>query len=149
VKVLFVCTANACRSQMAEAWARALFPAGWSAASCGLFPHRVSERARWVMEEAGLDLEGQRSKSFDEVDLDAFDLVVSLSEEAGRYLPPLRDPRRHRRVPVDDPVAATGTPDQVREAFRTGRDRIRTIVQDVVDGRLGPGPGDRDADATP
>lgn len=149
MKVLFVCTANACRSQMAEAWARALFPAGWSAASCGLFPHRVSERARWVMQEAGLDLEGQRSKSFAEVDLDAFDLVVSLSEEAGRYLPPLRDPRRHRRVPVDDPVAATGTPDQVREAFRTGRDRIRAIVQDVADGRLGPGSGDRDTDTIP
>ncbi|MFO7607802.1 MAG: arsenate reductase ArsC [Candidatus Krumholzibacteriia bacterium] len=148
MKVLFVCTANACRSQMAEAWARALFPGGWSAASCGLFPHPVSERARWVMQEAGLGMEGQASKSFDEVDLDAFDLVVSLSEEAGRYLPPLRDPRRHVRVPVDDPVAATGTPEQVREAFRTGRDRIRAIVQDVVAGRLRAAPGDGDADLT-
>ncbi len=128
MKVLFVCTANACRSQMAEAWARVLFPADWSVASCGLFPHRVSRRARWVMEEAGVSMAGQTSKTFDAVDLDSFDLIVSLSEEAGRYLPEPAEPRRHVRVPIDDPVAAEGTPDQVREAFRVGRERVRGIV---------------------
>ena len=143
MKVLFVCTANACRSQMAEAWARVLFPEGWSAASCGLIPHHVSSRARWVMEEAGVGMEGQESKTFDKVDLDSFDLIVSLSEEAGRFLPDPADPRRHVRVPIEDPVTAVGTPDEVREAFRKGRDEVRAIVQDVVAGRLGPGGGDR------
>ncbi|MBE0565528.1 MAG: arsenate reductase ArsC [Krumholzibacteria bacterium] len=149
MKVLFVCTANACRSQMAEAWARVLFPAGWSAASCGLFPHRVSERARWVMQEAGVGMDGQESKSYDQVDLDAFDLIVSLSEEAGRFLPEPGDPRRHRRVPVDDPVTATGTVEEIRDAFRAGRQRIRAIVQDVVDGRLRPDSGDGGGPASP
>ncbi len=141
MKVLFVCTANACRSQMAEAWARVLFPAGWQAASCGLDPHPISRRARWVMEEAGVSMDGQRPKSWSELDLDGFDLVVSLSPEAGQFLPPLRDPARHLRHPIDDPVAAEGTPDEVREAFRVGRDRVRGIVQDLVDGRLGSGNG--------
>ena len=142
MRVLFVCTANACRSQMAEGWARALFPAGWEAASCGLFPHRVSERARWVMEEAGVSLEGQHSKSYDEVDLESYDLIVSLSDEAGSFLPVATRPERHVRVPVDDPVAAEGSPEEVREAFRAGRDRVRAIVEDVAAGRLAPGAGD-------
>ena len=47
------------------------------------------------------------------------------------------------RVPIDDPVAASGTPEEVREAFRTGREEVRAIVQAVVDGRLGPAAGDR------
>jgi arsenate reductase len=139
VNVLFVCTANACRSQMAEAWAKALFPDGWMAMSCGLDPHKVSRRARWVMEEAGVSMEGQREKSYKDVDLDAFDLIVSLSPEAGMFLPEPRDPARHVRVPVDDPVAAVGTAEEIREAFRVGRDRIRAIVQDVVSGRIAPG----------
>ena len=143
MRVLFVCTANACRSQMAEAWAKVLFPPEWSVASCGLFPHHVSARARWVMEEAGVSMDGQESKTFDKVDLDAFDLIVSLSEEAGRFLPEPAEPGRHVRVPIEDPVAAQGTPDEVREAFRTGREEVRAIVQAVVDGRLVPGVGDR------
>jgi len=146
LKVLFVCTANACRSQMAEAWARVLFPAGWSAASCGLFPHRVSRRAEWVMAEAGVSMAGQESKSFDAVDLDTFDLIVSLSEEAGRFLPEPADPRRHVRVPIADPVAAEGTADEVRDAFRAARGQVRAIVADVAAGRRGPGAG---GDAAP
>jgi len=142
VKVLFVCTANACRSQMAEAWARALFPAGWSAASCGLLPYTVSRRARWVMEEAGVSMEGQESKTFDAVDLASFDLVVTLSEEAGRFLPIPAGGPRHVPVPVDDPMAAEGSPDEVREDFRRCRDQIREIVVGVVEGRFGAGPGD-------
>jgi len=132
VRVLFVCTANACRSQMAEAWARELFPPDWRVASAGLLTHRVSRRADAVMREVGLDLAGHRSKSIDDLDLDRFDLIVTLSEEAGRYLPQLRHPERHWPRPVQDPMEATGTPDEVREAFRVGRERIREVVAEVV-----------------
>jgi len=146
VKVLFACTANACRSQMAEAWARQLFPAGWSVASCGLLPHTVSRRARWVMAEAGVPMEGQESKTFASLDLASFDLIVSLSEEAGRFLPLPGDSPRHVRLPIIDPMEAEGSPDEVRAAFRRCREQIRAIVADVVAGRIRPGVGDGGGD---
>ncbi len=127
-----MCTANACRSQMAEAWARHLFPAGWTVASAGLITHPIHERTRAIMAEVGIAMDGQYSKSIDVHDLDAFDLIVTLSEEAGRFLPPLADPARHRRCPVSDPMAARGSPEEIRAAYRAGRDAIRALVQDIA-----------------
>ncbi|MBD3219992.1 arsenate reductase [bacterium] len=132
MRVLFVCTANSCRSQMAEAWARRLFPTGWEVASAGLLTYPISARTRAVMEEVGLDMAGQSPQSIDEVDLDRFDLVVTLGREAGRYLPELADPARHWKRPIDDPMGAEGTPDEVRAAFRRGRDQVRAIVDEVL-----------------
>lgn len=139
MKVLFVCTANSCRSQMAETWARHLFPEGWEVASGGLVTYRITDRTRWVMEEVGLSMEGQATKVFDRFDLDEFDLVITLSEEAGRFLPPLTIPDRHVRRPIDDPMACKGPPEERREAFRRGRDEVKRIVEDVVAGLILPG----------
>ena len=141
MKVLFMCTANSCRSQMAEAWARKLFPDGWQVASCGLLTYPIVPETRAAMQEVGLDMEGQHSQSLDEYDLDDFDLVVTLSRQSGRFLPALRDPSRHVRHPVDDPMSVRGTPEEIAAAFRRGRDEIRQVVQDVVAGRWGPGAG--------
>ncbi len=132
MKVLFVCTANSCRSQMAEAWARRLFPASWHAQSAGLLTYPISRRTEAVMQEVGLSLADHRPKSIDEVDLDGFDLVVTLSQEAGSYLPALRDPDRHWRRPFRDPMAASGSPQEVREAFRAGREAARRVVDEVL-----------------
>lgn len=132
MKVLFVCTANACRSQMAEGWARGLVRAGWEVGSAGLVPYPVSRRARAVMAEVGIDLAGHREKSLTEVRLTTWDVVVTLSDEAGRYLPRLRPTQRHLHRPVDDPMAATGTPGEVREAFRAARDNIGGVVRAVL-----------------
>ena len=139
MKVLFLCTANSCRSQMAEAWARKLFPDGWEVASAGLLTYRITKKTRAVMQEVGLDMAGQQTKTLDVVDLDSFDLVVTLSEEVGRYLPRLADPDRHVPCPMEDPMSATGDPEKVRAAFRQGRDRTRQIVEAVVDGRIRAG----------
>jgi arsenate reductase (thioredoxin) len=132
VKVIFICTANSCRSQMAETWARHLFPDHWNVASAGLLTYPISRRTEAVMQEVGLSTAGQHSQSIDEYDLDAFDLVVTLSDEAGNYLPALRDPSRHWHRPFADPMAAVGTPTDVREAFREGRQQARRIVQEVI-----------------
>lgn len=132
MKVLFICTANSCRSQMAEAWARHLFPAGWEVCSGGLLTYRITEKTRGVMAEVGLDMAGQDTKLFDVFDLDSFDLVVTLSKEAGQYLPPLAVPERHLRRPVTDPMSATGTPEEIQAAFQLGRDRIKQIVLDII-----------------
>ncbi len=132
MKVLFVCTANSCRSQMAEAWAGKLFPQGWQAQSAGLLTYRITEKTRAVMTEIGLDMAGQKPKTFDKVDLDSFDLIITLSKEAGLYLPIPGDSDRHRRCPVDDPMSFSGTPEETRTDFRRGRDEIRDIVQGLV-----------------
>ena len=132
MKVLFVCTANSCRSQMAEAWARYLFPEGWTVQSGGLLTYPITGKTRRTMAEVGLDMKGQETKTFDGFDLDSFDLVVTLSTEAGRYLPPLADPTRLLRKPITDPMSAKGTPDEMADAFRQGRDQVKTIVQGVI-----------------
>jgi arsenate reductase len=134
VKVLFVCVANSCRSQMAEAWARRLLPADWEIASGGLITHPIADETRLVMKEVGISLADHRSKSVDEFDLTSFDLVVSLSRTAARYLPQLGDSVRHLARPVPDPMAATGKPEDVLEAFRVARDRIRAIVEELAVG---------------
>jgi arsenate reductase len=132
VKVIFICTANSCRSQMAEAWARHLFPPGWTVSSAGLLTYRITDNTRRAMADVGLDMAGQEPKTFDRFDLDDFDLVVTLSPEAGRFLPALRDPARHLHRPVDDPMGAAGTAAEVAAAFARGRDAIRAIVEQIV-----------------
>jgi arsenate reductase len=117
---------------MAEAWARHLFPDGWEVSSGGLLTYRITENTRGAMAEVGLDMAGQDTKTFDRFDLDSFDLVVTLSREAGRFLPGLAVPERHLRQPVKDPMSATGTPEEVEAAFRTGRDLIKQIVLDII-----------------
>ncbi len=131
-----MCTANSCRSQMAEAWAKRLFPADWSVASCGLVTYPIVPETRAALAEVGLEMEGQESQSLDAYDLDEFDLIVTLSVQSGRFLPPLKHPERHLRHPVKDPMSFRGPADQVAEAFRTGRETIRQVVQDLVDGKL-------------
>ena len=139
MNVLFLCTGNSCRSQMAEAWASRLFPPGWTARSCGLVTHRITHQTREAMAEVGLDMAGQTPQSLDDYDLDSFDLIVTLSPEAGRFLPALGNSVRHLACPVEDPMSAEGTAEEISQAFRSGRERIRRIVQDVATGNPGSG----------
>jgi arsenate reductase len=139
MKVIFLCTANSCRSQMAEAWARQLFPAGWEARSAGLVTCPISAETRRAMAEAGVSMEGQRSQPLEDYDLDEFDLVVTLSRSAARFLPRLAAPERHLERYVPDPTAMTGRLSEMEAAYREARDRIRRIVEDIVAGRADPG----------
>ena len=132
MKILFVCTANSCRSQMAEAWARKLLPADWEVQSAGLLTYRITDKTRAVMAEVGLDMAGQYAKTIDKVDLDSFDLVVTLSKEAGQFLPALADPDRHRRCPIADPMSFRGDPEATRQDFRRGRDEVRDVVLSLL-----------------
>lgn len=132
MKVIFICTANSCRSQMAEAWARHLYPADWTICSGGLLTYRITEKTKAAMAEVGLDMAGQQTKTFDRFDLDTFDLVVTLSKEAGSYLPQLADPSRHLRKPISDPMSSEGSDEEIRTAFREGRDRVKGIVEEIL-----------------
>lgn len=131
VKVLFLCTGNACRSQMAEGWARALKSDRIEAYSAGVAPCFVHPLAARVMKEAGVDINAQYSKHVDELEGIAFDYVVTLCDYADSKCPvfPGHGKRIHR--PIEDPIHARGTEAEVLAKFRSVRNRIRALVEKI------------------
>jgi arsenate reductase len=128
---------------MAEAWARSLFPDSWQVASCGLLTYPITSETERAMADVGVEMDGQYSKTLDRLDLDEFDLVVTLSHSAARYLPQLVDPQRHLHWPVPDPMSAAGGESQVTGAFSRGRDQIKTLVTALANKvPVPPPPGD-------
>jgi arsenate reductase len=129
LKVLFLCTANACRSQMAEGWARALKSDGIEAHSAGVAPCYLHPTAVRVMQEAGVDITHQYSKHVDDLDEKSFDFVITLCDYADAQCPvfPGHGVRIHH--PFEDPVRVRGSEDEVLAAFRETRDRIRAFVE--------------------
>jgi arsenate reductase len=133
VRVLFLCTANACRSQMAEGWAHALKSDRIEAHSAGIAPCYLHPMAERVMKEAGVDISRQYSKHVDEYREASFDYVVTLCDYADSKCPiyPGQGVRIHR--PFEDPVRVRGTDDEVAAAFRATRDAIRAFVEGMPD----------------
>jgi arsenate reductase len=133
IRMLFLCTGNSCRSQMAEGWARALAPERLEAASAGTAPCGVNPLAVKVMAEAGADISHQQSKHVDDVKDAGFDVVVTLCDPAREACPlfPGNVPVVHH--PFPDPAAATGSEDDVLAVFRRVRDEIKTFVQSLPD----------------
>jgi arsenate reductase len=128
-KVLFVCTGNACRSQMAEGWARRLKSDTIEAYSAGVSPAGVSTRAIAVMAEAGVDISAHRSQHVSEfADID-FDYVVTLCGHAQQKCPVFGGAAKHVHRAFDDPVMVLGTNEQIMAAFRKARDEIRAFVE--------------------
>ena len=128
-KVLFLCTGNACRSQMAEGWVRALKGDELEAFSAGVAPCYVHPLAIRAMREAGIDISGQYSKHVDDVDGIAFDYIVTLCDYADAQCPPRPDHGKRIHRPFEDPVRATGTASEVLAKFRSVRNQIREFVK--------------------
>jgi len=120
--VVFLCVANAARSQMAEGLARAKAPAGWKVFSAGSHPARVSHRAIAVMKEIGIDISQHYSKGMDEVPLDSADLIVTLCAEEVCPIVPGAVKKLH--WPLQDPSGIQGTEEEQLAAFRKTRDEI-------------------------
>ena len=130
-RVLFLCTGNSCRSQMAEGWARALAPDRLEVWSAGLEAHGLNPHAVLVMREAGVDISQQRSKRLDEVANLDFDCVVTVCDHA-REMCPLFPGRTHRiHASFDDPPALArhaASPEEAFDIYRRVRDEIRDFV---------------------
>jgi arsenate reductase len=138
-RVLFLCTGNSCRSQIAEGWARSLLAGRVEALSAGIEPKKIDPRAVRVMAEAGVDISEQRSKHLNELHGVAFDLVVTVCDHAGERCPVFPGDTRRFHVGFDDPPAlATGarTEDEALEPYRRVRDEIRELVE-TLPGFLG------------
>jgi arsenate reductase len=131
-KVLFLCTGNACRSQMAEGWARHLRGDALEAWSAGVQPRGLDPRAVRVMAEAGVDIAAHRSKHVREVMGVPFDYVVTVCDNARESCPLFPGKARIVHVGFDDPpVLARGakTEEEALAPYRRVRDAIRAFVE--------------------
>jgi arsenate reductase len=131
MNILFLCTGNSCRSQMAEGWARELFRDTAHVYSAGIEAHGLNPHAVEVMAEAGVDISGQHSQSIEELPNVAWDLVVTVCDSARERCPFMPGALKtiHRSFP-DPPQLAQGLPyERMMEVYRSVRDEIRDYVQ--------------------
>ena len=131
MRVLFLCTGNAARSQMAEGLGRKLLPAGWEVWSAGTWPSEVHPIAVEVMQEIGIDIRDQRSKHVDEVPTPV-DLVVTLCASAAAECPAFPGARRVLHWDLEDPVSAPGGAAARPAAFRAIRDEIEDRLHELL-----------------
>jgi arsenate reductase len=129
IKVLFLCTGNACRSQMAEGWARHLKSDVIEAYSGGVWPAGVSSRAIQVMAEAGVDISSHTSDHVDDFKTIEFDYVITLCDNAREQCPVFSGKTKLIHKPFEDPTFVMGSSDAIMAAFRLTRDLIREFVE--------------------
>lgn len=136
LKVLFLCTGNSCRSQMAEGWARHLQGGTIEPYSAGIESHGLNPLAVKVMAEAGVDISAQRSKTVAELpDID-FDFVVTVCGDAHESCPVFPYRTKVVHAGFDDPprLAIRAKTDEERLAiYRRVRDEIRTFIETLPD----------------
>lgn len=133
-KVLFLCTGNACRSQMAEGWARHLRGDRIEVWSAGVETHGLDPRAVKVMAEAGVDISGHRSKHVSEVLDIPFDLVITVCDSARESCPVFPRPVRKIHRNFDDPprhAKSAGSEEEALDVYRRVRDEIRSFVETI------------------
>lgn len=127
-KVLFLCTGNSCRSQIAEAIVNARQSSDWRAFSAGTEPAGyVHPKAIQVLEEIGI-LHSGRSKSTDQFRDINFDLVVTVCDDAAENCPLWLGVGKRAHLGFPDPAKVEGTDDEILAAFRSTRDAIQTQV---------------------
>ncbi len=132
LKVLFLCTGNSCRSQMAEGWARALKDDVLDAYSAGIETHGLNPNAVKVMAEAGVDIANHQSKKLEDLKGIEFDYVVTVCGRAHETCPMFPGKAKVVHVGFDDPpklAAAAKTEEEALAHYRRVRDEIRTFVE--------------------
>lgn len=135
--VLFLCTGNSCRSQMAEGWARHLRPDVIEPYSAGIEKHGLNAYAVRVMAEAGVDISGQKSKLVEELSIATFDFVITLCGHAFETCPYFPGRTLHRGFP-DPPLLAKDatTEEAILQAYRSVRDQIRAFIESLPESLL-------------
>lgn len=133
LNILFVCTGNSCRSQMAEGWGRHLGGDAFEFRSAGLEAHGKNPRAIAVMKEAGVDISGQESTVLTAEMLEWADLVVTVCGHADEHCPVLPPNTRKVHWPLEDPAKAVGTEQEIMRQFRATRDEVKRRVEDLLE----------------
>ncbi|MDP2866877.1 MAG: arsenate reductase ArsC [Elusimicrobiota bacterium] len=137
MKVLFLCTGNSCRSQMAEGWGEKLLAAKAEVFSAGTNPGTVDPRAIKVMAEAGVDISGHRSKHASEFKKMSFDLVVTVCDKARESCPLWFGKAEKLHKSFEDPpflAKEAKTEEEALAHYRRVRDEIRDFVAGLFKG---------------
>jgi arsenate reductase len=129
IKILFLCTGNACRSQIAEGWARHLKEDVIDAYSAGIMPGRLNTRAVEIMAEAGVDISQQYSKHIDDLQGIDFDYVITLCDNVKELCPVFPGKAKMIHRGFEDPSFMFGTEQEITAAFRELRDEIRAFIE--------------------
>lgn len=140
LRVLFLCTSNACRSQMAEGFARHLKSDTVEARSAGIVPDEPDPRAVKVMQEVGVDISKHRSKHINEFIGQEFDLIVTVCDDAREQCPFFPGKAKRIHAAFDDPpllAQNTRTEEEALQHYRRVRDEIREFVEQL------PAPADK------
>ena len=137
IKLLYLCTGNSCRSQMAEGWTRALKGDEIDVYSAGLETHGLNPNAVKVMAEAGVDISNQKSQHLDEfMDLD-LDYVITVCDHAHETCPLFPGTAKVIHHSFDDPpkLSPPDAPEEIKlNGFRRVRDEIKTFVETLPEG---------------
>jgi arsenate reductase len=133
MNILFLCTGNSCRSQIAEGWARQLGGSGITVQSAGIEAHGKNPRAIAVMQEAGVDISQQESTRLTDDMLAAADVLVTVCGHADENCPAVPAGIKKIHWPLEDPAKASGSEELVMQVFRASRDDIRRRVQELLD----------------
>ena len=136
IKVLYLCTGNSCRSQMAEAWTRHLKGDRIEPYSAGVEARGLDPSAVRVMAEAGIDISGQKSKLIDELPDQDFDWVVTLCDQAREACPVFPAKTKTLHLRFDDPpylAASAASEEEALGHYRRVRDEIKATVEDMPD----------------
>ena len=134
-KILFLCTGNSCRSQMAEGWARLLLGDRIEPYSAGIEAHGMNANAVRVMQEAGVNIAGQSSKLASSLADVPLDLVITVCGHADENCPAILGKARVVHVGFDDPpkiAKAAATEDEALGHYRRVRDEIRQFVSEKL-----------------
>jgi len=130
-RVLFICTHNSARSQMAEAFLKTLFGERFDAYSAGTHPKGVHPHAIKVMREGGIDISTTRSKSIDEFCGMKFDYVITVCDIEKEACPFFPDGEKYIHKSFEDPSTCEGTDEGKMAIFRRVRDEIREWIENT------------------
>ena len=128
-RILFICTHNSARSQMAEGLLRHLGGDRFEAYSAGTEATRVRPLAIEVMRELDIDISGQQSKTLDRYVGEPFDKVITVCDTAAEACPVFPGAREQLHWSFPDPSQATGSPEELRAVYRSVRDAIRARIE--------------------
>jgi len=137
MNLLFLCTGNSCRSQIAEGWAKSLGGAWLNVESAGIEAHGKNPRAIAVMAEAGIDISLQESTKLTDEMIKRADYVVTVCGNADERCPMLPAGVRKEHWPLADPAQAKGTEEEIMNAFRATRDEVQHRINKLIE-RLKP-----------
>jgi arsenate reductase len=131
-RILFLCTHNSARSQMAEGWLRYLGGDRFEVFSAGTEATQVRPQAIKVMAELGIDISGQRSKTLDRYLNEPFDKVITVCDQANETCPVFFGAQKRLHWSFPDPSKATGTEEEQLAVYRRVRDEIRARIEQVL-----------------